>query len=96
MRLTDEGANELRIAIVQQAVKDYQHYTLLLRKYDRRKVNKASKAYLQAEKERNDAREFLLGEWCEQLANFDSGYLLAQAEKAIADKKTVYIRRPKN
>ena len=72
---SDIGADALRTAIVEQAVKDFVHgHTMRNKKRCMRE---------QAIQDMHDAEEFLLGEWAEWLVDMDCKWILTKVKEML-------------
>lgn len=75
---SDIGADALRTAIVEQAVKDFVHgHTMRNKKRCMRE---------QAIQDMHDAEEFLLGEWAEWLVDMDCKWILTKVKEMLNEK----------
>lgn len=78
---SDVGADALRTAIVQQAVKDFVH--------GHKVRNKKQCIREQAIRNMEDAERFLLSEWAEWLVDLDCRWILERVKEMLnEDKKT--------
>lgn len=75
---SDIGADALRTAIVEQAVKDYIHGHTMR--------NKKRCVREQALQDMKDAEEFLLGEWAEWLVDLDCRWILKETKERLNEK----------
>lgn len=76
--VSDIGADALRTAIVEQAVKDFVHgHTMRNKKRCMRE---------QAAQDMKDAEEFLLGEWAEWLVDMDCKWILGKVKEMLDEK----------
>ena len=76
--VSDIGADALRTAIVEQAVKDFVHgHTMRNKKRCMRE---------QAAQDMKDAEEFLLGEWAEWLVDMDCKWILDKVKEMLDEK----------
>lgn len=101
----DSGADELRCAVIRQALEDYEDGILWNEFVNDRLINNIAgitesyKTYIynslnQVEKQAKDAKKFLDGSWCRILAgNLDVSKLIQQTEKN-ADTKIEILSTP--
>lgn len=75
---SDIGADALRTAIIQQAVKDYVH--------GHRVRNKKLAIREQAIRDMNDAEAFLLSEWATWLVDLDCKWILQKVKEMLNEK----------
>ena len=76
--VSDIGADALRTAIVEQAVKDFVHGHTM--------TNKNRCVREQAAQDMKDAEEFLLGEWAEWLVDMDCKWILDKVKEMLDEK----------
>ena len=87
IELTEQGVNNLRIAIVARAVSDLQFYGSRLKKMQKRLdagevfTRKENDTYLTYKQQVDDAEEFLRGKWLTMLCDLDGEWIINQVER---------------